>query len=252
MKKNLIPLLVLANVHIINAQVGINTSSPTEQLDVNGNVRFRNVPDNNTILSTDRVMLLQNDGTAKKILLGSLQATEKFALDNIYSVTASDPVERNISGTYTGSTIINDVDIQMGQNITIPANSVVMIVVNYSVPIGMGDNFDCANSGLGYYGIRFLKNGTEMPQGSRKFSFPSSEVKSTAKVSTVSSSYTENITNSTSTDVIITYSLHGYLELFASTIPNPCQVRFNMNSATGQNFNWGKANMNIELFKKPL
>ncbi|WP_223607546.1 hypothetical protein [Chryseobacterium sp. OSA05B] len=239
-------------------KMGINTSAPTQQLDVNGNVRFRNVPDNNNMLSTDKVMVLQDDGTAKKVPVSSLQSPEKFALDNIYSITASNVFDRNIAGIYTNpSTLINDVNIQMSQTITIPANSSAMLVINYSVPIGMADNgngansFSCANNGLAYYGIRFLKDGVEMPAGSRKYSFPSDGL-NTAKVSTISSAYTEIITNNAPSDLTITYSLNGYLEIFPSTISNPCNVRFNMFSTSGQNYNWGKANMNIQHFKKPL
>ncbi|WPO89271.1 hypothetical protein [Chryseobacterium sp. HR92] len=249
MKKKLLPLTVLF-YGLSLAQVGINTTSPTQELDVNGNVRFRNVPENAILDNTDRVLLLQGDGTAKKVTVSSLQPPGKFALDDIYTVTATVPVDKNIAGTYSSSNFkIDNVDIQMNQSIIIPAKTDALVIVNYSVPMGMGSNFTCANY-LWYYGIRFLKDGVEMPQGSRKFTFFRTD--QSAKVSTISGSYSEKITNNTLTDLTVTYSLNGYLEFDSGTIANPCIIRFNMNSATGENYNWGRANMNIQMFKKPL
>jgi hypothetical protein len=249
MEKKMLPIAVLF-YGLTLAQVGINTTSPTQTLDVNGNARFRNVPENNVLDNADRVMLLQGDGTAKRVTVSSLQPPGKFALDDIYTLTATVPVDKNITGTYSGNSKIDDIDIQMNQSIIIPARTEALIIVNYSVPMGMGSDFTCANN-LWYYGIRFLKDGIEMPQGSRKFTFFRTDP--SAKVSTISSSYSEKITNNTFTDVTVTYSLNGYLELISGTITtNPCIIRFNMNAATGENFNWGKANMNIQLFKKSL
>ncbi|WP_426482202.1 hypothetical protein [Chryseobacterium sp. R2ACT005] len=47
--------------------------SPTQKLDVDGNVRFRNVPNSNSITSTERIMLLEADGTAKKVPIETIQ-----------------------------------------------------------------------------------------------------------------------------------------------------------------------------------
>lgn len=56
---------------------------PTQRLDVDGNVRFRNVPNQATITTTDRVMLLESDGTGKKISIATLKS-EVDTNTNIY------------------------------------------------------------------------------------------------------------------------------------------------------------------------
>ncbi|THV58933.1 hypothetical protein [Chryseobacterium candidae] len=234
-----------------NGHVGIGIISPSQNLDVNGNVRFRTVPESNSVVTTDKIMVLQEDGTAKKVDVKSLQPAEKFALDDIYSVTATSPVLRNIEGTWTTEQKINNIDIGMSQLIVIPPNTSTMIAVNYSVPLGMDGNSQCANNVLNYYGIRFLKNGVERPAGSRKFSFPN--LSTSAQVSTVTASYTEQIVNNSTNSLNITYSLNGYLEFKSGTITSsPCTVKYNMASASGENYNWGKSNMSVQTFKKPL
>ncbi|WP_426482209.1 hypothetical protein [Chryseobacterium sp. R2ACT005] len=95
------------------AQVGINTTSPTQTLDVNGNLRFRNVPENDVLGNTDRTILLQGDGTAKKVMISSLQPPGKFALDDIYPLKASAPIDKNVTGTTcsTSNSKIDNIDI---------------------------------------------------------------------------------------------------------------------------------------------
>ena len=54
-----------------DGDLGIGTTSPTQKLDVNGNVRFRGVPDGSPV-ATDRVIVVGSDGTAKKIPTSNL------------------------------------------------------------------------------------------------------------------------------------------------------------------------------------
>ena len=57
-----------------NLGVGSNIT-PSQKLDVDGNVRFRQVPENATIDATDRVMVLDNTGVAKRVPLSTVQPT---------------------------------------------------------------------------------------------------------------------------------------------------------------------------------
>ncbi|WP_137905846.1 hypothetical protein [Chryseobacterium sp. 2VB] len=234
---------------VIYAQVGINTASPTQTLDVNGNVRFRTVPQYSTLLPTDLVMVLDADGVGKRLPVTALHPPGKYTLDDVYSIVAANPVDRDITGSWPFGSQVNNLNIGMTISVVIPANKDVQVVVNYSVPLGMGGNFDCANAALLYYGVRFLKNGIEMPAGSRKFSFPAGS--NGAKMSTISASYIERIENNSSSDMTVVYSLNGYLEL-SGTTGSPCIVRYNMQSASGENYNWGKATMSAQLYKKDL
>ena len=55
-----------------DGDLGIGTTTPTQKLDVNGNVRFQGVPNVTSLVTTDRVMVLGSDGTAKKIPTSNL------------------------------------------------------------------------------------------------------------------------------------------------------------------------------------
>lgn len=50
---------------LINSQVGINTSLPTETLDINGSLRIRNVDENNI----EWILGIDNSGVVKKKLI---------------------------------------------------------------------------------------------------------------------------------------------------------------------------------------
>lgn len=50
-------------------KVGINTSSPTETLDIDGSLRVRNIQQGN---STDFILVADGDGVIKKVLLANL------------------------------------------------------------------------------------------------------------------------------------------------------------------------------------
>jgi hypothetical protein len=63
--KKLITLLFPA---LLFSQVGINTASPTETLDINGTLRVRNTPNG---LPTDSLLVIRN-GVVKKISMSSI------------------------------------------------------------------------------------------------------------------------------------------------------------------------------------
>ncbi len=57
MKEKLITFLLFWVINIIYAQVGINTSSPTATLDINGNLKIRNVPVVSSLTTNQTVLL---------------------------------------------------------------------------------------------------------------------------------------------------------------------------------------------------
>lgn len=59
MKKYLLLFAILIVTNILNAQVGINTSDPKATLDINGNIKIRNIPQI-TSLSTNQTILLRD------------------------------------------------------------------------------------------------------------------------------------------------------------------------------------------------
>ncbi|MXV37643.1 hypothetical protein GO491_02955 [Flavobacteriaceae bacterium Ap0902] len=58
------------------AQVGINTSEPTETLDVNGNIRSRNI-NNNAGSATDVVVVADENGVLKTVDRGEFKMGSK-------------------------------------------------------------------------------------------------------------------------------------------------------------------------------
>ncbi|SIP92666.1 hypothetical protein [Chryseobacterium sp. RU33C] len=83
-----------------NGNVGFGTNSPSQKIDVDGNVRFRGVPNSSTTTDTDRIMVLDSDGTAKKFTIASLQPTASNGLTK----TGNDV---KLGGPLTENTIVS-------------------------------------------------------------------------------------------------------------------------------------------------
>lgn len=208
----------------LQAQVGVGTTNPTKDLDINGELRIRNVPTSTN--STD-VLTVDTDGNVQKF--------ETFLLSEVNSLVATN----NVDFTTPDGTVDN-VDLNLSTTVTIPANTEAIVIITYSVPMGIPSG----NNTNGYYGIRFLRNTIEAPQGSRKSSIVNNM--STVNMVTISNTYTENFTPST-TDRVITYTLNGYIE---QTTNQNRTYRFNMWAPTGPNFNWGRATLTKKVFIK--
>lgn len=208
------------------AQVGINTTSPTKDLDINGELRIRNLPTqtNNALIVADE------EGN-----IGKLKA---YMISDIGTTVAT----TNVDVTINPSPIIevrNDINLGLSTTVTIPANTDGFVFITYSVPIGIST----FTTPRGYYGIRFLKNGIEVPGGSRKFSIIISPT--TSNMASVSATYTENFVGSP-IQRTITYTLNGYIEQIQDSIDH--SFRFNMWAPTGDNFNWGRAAITKQVY----
>ncbi|MNQ97730.1 hypothetical protein D3C85_1133900 [compost metagenome] len=185
--------------------------------------------------------LYLNSGTPASPIWEKL-ATQKsvYTLNTAIAIVATAPVTV-AAGTQ------NNIDIGLSLTITIPANSSTKIVVDYSVPMGTYPFTDGSNTNVdGYFGIHFLKNGTEEQMGSRKFSVPFAGTNAASKMVNVAGKFIEEVSNATASDITITYTLNGYIEGTGE------QTRFNMAAATGDNFNWGKGSMSILTYVKSL
>ena len=187
-------------INLTVAQVGIGTTDPTADLDVNGNLRVRNIPassSNTSVLTTD------DDGNITK--------SNFFTLSDLQTDIADAPVTRYMGSVIGFSEIIDDIDLGLSTTVTIPENKEAIIVVMYSVPVGIRNRFeqfelDAFNS---YYGIRFLKDGVEEPAGSRKSTLIESEGQQC--MTTITGFFSEKL-DSVSTSRTITFTLNGYVE----------------------------------------
>ena len=220
-KKLIINIAFLLFTSLTLAQIGINTTNPTKDLDVNGELRIRNLP---YLISSE---FLASDN------LGNIGKYNPLLISEISSVIASS----NIDVLINTSTIVNNINLGLSTTIFIPANKEAIIIIDYSVPIGVSS----FTNPIGYYGITFRKNGSEEVAGSRKFSF---NINENANMVTVFNHYVENFTSS-SIDRYITYSLNGYVETHNNSSNT---FRFNMWDSLGENYNWGKATLSKMVY----
>ncbi|WP_299681587.1 hypothetical protein [uncultured Dokdonia sp.] len=232
--KKLLIVTMLAVASFANAQIGINTTAPTKTLDVNGELRIRTTPTEGSTPATT----LAVDDSGNVVKSNRLSLYEIFTLEAPNSVRVTRPF---------GTSTVSNINIGMAQTITIPANREAVIKVTYSVPMGA----EVEEMPLGtYMGIRFLKNGIEATAGSRKFSLPlqgdaAGHTSQIAKMNTLSALYTE-IISATSSDRSFTYTLNGYIEQ-NEEIDDITYV-FNRYAESGANYNWGNANMTVEVY----
>lgn len=84
-------LVLLFTINLAIAQVGINTVNPTKTLDINGELRVRNIPDTNNpinLLATDadgnvgKISAKRGKCTASQIHSGDLDLSSKYADDD--------------------------------------------------------------------------------------------------------------------------------------------------------------------------
>ncbi len=232
--KSLFPLALLTVILFAPysyGQVGINTTNPTTDLDVNGEMRVRNLP-----TSTNKnISLLATDAQ------GNLQKGNVFFLSDIKNDEAVSSVRRTISGNRKAY-----VNLNLETTVVIPANKEGKVIINYSVPVGTSINDDPSST---YLGVTFKKDGYERQVGSRKITLPNlPSGNKISKMNTISNLYTETFA-SQPTSRSITYSLYGYIEQVASSSKSH-QYIFNMWSSSGANYNWGKASMIAQVYIK--
>ncbi|HCA06615.1 hypothetical protein [Chryseobacterium sp.] len=162
-----------------------------------------------------------------------------WKLDNVFDVTATAPIDQLVTAT----TAVNNINLGLSVTITIPAFTQAKLVTTYSVP--MGTTAIATNFG-GYYGVRFLKNGAELPAGSRKYTVPAVSSGASSRMASVNATVGDTVINNTASPVNVTYALNGYVEPTADT----ATIRFNMWSTVDPNFNWGRGYMSIQMFTK--
>lgn len=195
------------------------------------------VYNSNTGLSPYGEGVYYNSGTSAAPNWAKLAPqTTDYQLLGVFTDTATSPVDQAATGN---GVIINNLNLGLSVSVTVPADSTAKIVVDYNVPVG---STDTAGAELGYYGVRFLRNGVEAPAGSRKYTIPEGN-NGSQMVSTVGK-YSESFNNTSASPVVITYTLNGYAE----STNHP--IRFNMWAASGQNFNWGVGSISATAFAK--
>lgn len=179
------------------------------------------------------------DGTRWRRLLTDQNLS--FQSIDFYSSEAASPVDQSVGV----NTIVNNINLGLTLSVIVPANSTAKIMLSYSEPIGT-TSFNVPGM---FLGVRALKNGVELPAGSRKYTvFPTPAGLSTTMV-TVSAQYLDLVINNSAAPITITYSLNGYVET-ANAGGSASNIRFNMwdGNPANNNFNWGRGNFVAQAF----
>ncbi|MBQ0117572.1 MAG: hypothetical protein KBS98_06625, partial [Flavobacterium sp.] len=280
--------LVTSNQYNLNAQVGVGTDNPLVTLHLKGNPENSIIADgvlpptiskselankaHGTYSSTHEGTLIYvhlvdaispvapSENQVNKInTIGfyffdghewihlEKKTTEYEFVDNISHV-ASRAV--NTNGRITQNLIVNNLNIGMSLPIVIPPKTQYKIYLNYSLPAGETSN---NNNISGYLGIRFLKNGSELQLGSRKMAIPPQNSGVNARSVHIAASFIDEISNTTNQNMTVTYTLQGYIQPTTSSyLTTNYNVRFNMWTNSGYNYNWGYGNMNLQIYGKQL
>lgn len=229
--KLIIALLISTSVPIFG-QVGINTTNPTATLDVNGTIRIRQLED----APGSHVLSINEEGKVSKF--------KTYLLYDGDEVVAHGPVQELLAGSET----INDIDLGLKIAVFIPRDIDAKVIVNYSVPMGTSlEN----NPEKTYIGLTFLKDGIEMPQGSRKFTLPPLELQSGNNISsmgTITNTYIENF-EASPYDREFIFEVKGYVEQHSNS-QEQISYKFNMWNNGTNNYNWGKASISFQTYVK--
>ncbi|MDR6459492.1 hypothetical protein J2786_002599 [Chryseobacterium vietnamense] len=218
----------------------VSLTSTTDGATVPSPAKGLMVYNSNTALTPYGEGLYYNSGTAGAPTWTKLSPQKSdFVLSQVVALAATAPVDQAAAGV---GNIVDTVNLGLSATVVVPANSTAKILMTYTVPMG---TFPLNNSNTvvnGYFGIRFLKNGVEAPEGSRKYSVPYSD--SGSHMMSVSGSFSETVVNNGSSPLNVVYTLNGYVE---GTVTG---TRFNMYASSGDNFNWGKGSLSGTVFAK--
>ncbi|QBA20519.1 hypothetical protein EU348_04715 [Chryseobacterium indologenes] len=224
----------------------VSLTSMTDGTTVPSPAKGLMVYNSNTALTPYGEGLYVNSGTSGAPSWDKLSPQKSdFILSAVVFAAASAPVDQAATGNPPAPAVIDNINIGLSTTVTVPPNSTAKILMTYNVP--MGTYPAGATSGntnvAGYFGIRFLKDGVEAPEGSRKYAIPYAN--SGSHMMSVTGNFTETVVNNGSSPLNIVYTLNGYMENTETA------VRFNMWASSGDNFNWGKGSLTGTVFAKP-
>ena len=186
--KTSITILSLLLTSIIYCQVGIGTTSPTKDLDVNGELRVRDLP---PIVSNEFLVADTEGNVGSTTLVLNLPNFQRVVLPSTVTTT----IDTNTTGVYFD----NDIDIDMFLTAIVSAGQRAYIKVLYSVPV--------SNSGAseGDIGVLFRRNGVTQLVSSRKESIGGSNY-----IDCIFYEYVDNRTGTSNINVL--YELRGYID----------------------------------------
>lgn len=233
----------------IKAQIGVNTTDPTEFLDIDGNIRIRN--------AVNIESLADPSGYASQLKMNSKgvwgyvkdRKPNNYTFYNVYSYEMKNPV---VSTTITPNQS-EGISVPLGVSIKveIPPRSAAIFFIDYNIPISIVRRMDLPieSFNINYVGFTLFKTGDiELQDGSRKFTVfrPASEDVASVGMPVLGKSV-QKVENTTDKMMYIDYYLTGYIE----TNPLGLTVRFGGFAPIYQT-NGGKGMMTIKSFVKDI
>lgn len=198
------------------------------------------------------------------------EASLDYELKDVGTIFATKPVYAPYSRANFDNSRITPLEV--AKKIVVPAGEKYEVLLDYSVPAGIrinpdtyhislanGDSLELVKRFSAYIGARLLKNNKEIKGASRKFVVPMVSVPAEIPMLTISSSYSEMLDNTNGTkDMVVEYSLNGYLEVNPNLTNSPAVMNeaaeeivvYNMYSDNeNANLNWGKTSLRYQIYK---
>lgn len=237
--KALVIIILLLSSAFLFSQVGIGTTNPQAQLHIQGNLPLPTLIVEDIQPSTaDRYLVI--DPTSHEVgyrtTLPSSGGYQRIIdeMGSAYFVSAP-------AGNYIDSW-------DVGQSITVNLADGMnhIITVYYEMP--MGSLSSASEEDLVYLGVEFYKNGVLQDQPTGKQSMAvNHNIGGTGIYSMYKlvGNFFDSLNNTTGSSVSYTYSLRAYIEQYAAA--NPKQYVFGMWDGAGNNYNWGKGTLVVEV-----
>lgn len=200
------------------------------------------------------------------------EASLDYELKDVGTIFATKPVYAPYSKANFDNSRITPLEV--AKKIVVPAGEKYEVLLDYSVPAGIrinpdtdtysirlanGDSLALVKRFSAYIGARLLKNNKEIKGASRKFVVPMVSIPAEIPMLTISSSYSEVLDNTAGTkDMVVEYSLNGYLEVNPNLTNSPAMMNetdeeivvYNMYSDNeNANLNWGKTSLRYQVYK---
>ncbi|AZB32507.1 MULTISPECIES: hypothetical protein [Chryseobacterium] len=143
---------------VVFSQVGINTPSPTKTLDVNGDMRIRNVSSTNS----DNIDFLvkDNEGNISSVSRSFFSQSVSGVLSNIFYLQGTNPVTINVGSTSAVPGLAFNYTIKKGEK------KILLFTINGSV---RAEVLATGAAGQGIFGL-FDENNAKITSGYANFS----------------------------------------------------------------------------------
>lgn len=226
-------LTLLLFTTICFGQAGINTTSPTETLDVNGTMRVRDLPN---LPTEDRVLVADIDG----VIGYKSVSTGTALLKGVMNISEWRGEILDIENVSAGIYLDDNIDLDLLINVSTGDGNTSVTDIQISVPIGILSTTGKLETTVGFY---LEKNGVKLPDTEASFELNGSSGHGQAQMF-----YIDWITNNTGSTLTNTYALKGYINQKNSTGTTTYRFKkYNIDDT--MNDNWGIEKLNARIWR---